>query len=69
MYNLIIKQPDSSDKIVAADKATLEEIVQWINQASDFANRQKRKQMMYCRLYSNPQPFSEFIKSKPPAPP
>ncbi len=65
MVGLIIKQPDGTERTVLAHTATLEEIVTWINQAPDASNRSERKQMMQYRLYGNPQPLFDLMKSNP----
>ena len=64
--NLILKYPNRPDVIVPVDKATTEQIAEWINQAPDSANRNLRKSMMHGFLYNmGPKTFLSMLSKYP----
>lgn len=50
--HIILKSPDGSERVVEYNKATTDEILQWVNQAPDTSNRQRRKAIVYCKMYN-----------------
>ena len=62
--NIILQYPNQPEKVVKVSEATQQELVDWINQASNFKTRQFRKTLMHAFKYNaGPSTFLEIIKN------